>query len=131
MVKIFTEDYFSKVPNRSLEKLAKDYLRADHILSRSMTIIQIGLKWDNEYAKYSKLLLSELNEEIHFEHPRLGISSAWTNAIVLAENLKSKDYLKLKNAFAKWPKEEKELLFNWMKDHNEQRNILEFGKIDP
>ncbi|NVK63106.1 MAG: hypothetical protein HWE22_00915 [Flavobacteriales bacterium] len=131
MNKILTEQIVQQLPNRSLEELTQHFLNKNHVLSRSMAAIQIGLSMHSNYPKYSQLLLQEMTNEIHFEYPKLGISSAWTIAVILAENLKQKDYYKLKKEFSKWSSEEKDSLFDWLKNYPEQRNILEYGKINP
>ncbi len=97
---------------------------------RSNAAILIGLKMDENYSRYSSFLLDELGEPIHHENVRLGIKSAWTIALVLAENLKSSDYPKLKKQFATWDKEDKELMLLWLADYPEQSNILKNGKLD-
>lgn len=129
MNKIFEQEILKNVPDRGLEELVSRFLNCDHGLSRSMAAIQIALKLAENYDKYSKLLLNEMNKEVHFLGIRFGIKSAWTIAIVLIENLKQVDYSKIKKEFDKWDNEEKEDLLEWLKSYPEHIKILKEGNL--
>ncbi|OPC01941.1 hypothetical protein BAS10_18535 [Elizabethkingia meningoseptica] len=129
MEKIFSKETIKNVPDRELNELINKFLHSDHGLTRSMSIIQIALRVDEDYEKYSKLLLNEMNMLIHFLGIRFGIKSVWTIAISLIENLKKEDYPKIKKEFDKWDKEEKEGLLDWLKDFPDHCKILKEGKV--
>ena len=129
MEKIFSEETIKNVPNRELSELINKFLNSDYGLTRSMAAIQIALKIDEDYEKYSKLLLNEMNKNIHFLGIRFGIKSAWTIAIASIENLKPEDYSKIKKEFNKWDEDEKEDLLEYLKSHAEHCKILKEGKL--
>lgn len=108
----------------SLEDVLNRGLSSNSDFVRTSCAIFLGLNLNENYNKYSAFLLQELSKEIHFENVRLGIKSAWTIALVLAENLKPEDYHKLKNEFRKWSKEEQEDFLYWLKEFTEQIEIL-------
>ena len=124
MKKIYPKETINQVPDREISDIVKEFLNSSHGLSRTISAIQIGHKLKENYQNFSEILLNELNKEIHFESIRLGVPSAWTIAIVLAENLKEKDYPKLREEFNKWNNEEKEGLLDWLKNHPEHIQIL-------
>lgn len=129
MEKIFSENTIKNIPNRESNELVNKFLHSDHGLSRSMSVIQIALKVNENYPKYSQLLLSEMNKKIHFQGIRLGIKSAWTLAVVLIENLKPQDYLKIKKEFDKWDEDEKNGLLDWLEDFPDHLKILKEGRL--
>ena len=97
MKKIFTAEIIANMPHRDLDDLAKNYLRADYGLTRFLSVIQIGLRLDEDYETYTKLLINELQHNIHFIPISLAAKSGWAIAVVLAENLNPKDYPLLKS----------------------------------
>lgn len=128
MKKIYPKETISQIPDREVAEIVEEFLHSSHGLSRTVSAIQIGLKLKENYQNCSEILLNELNKEIHFESIRLGVPSAWTIAVVLAENLKEKDYPKLREAFNKWDNEEKEGLLDWLENHPEHIQILMCGE---
>lgn len=129
MKKIFSQETIINVPNRELEELTNKFLNSNHGLTRSMSAIQIALKMDENYEKHSKILLNEINKPIHSLGIRFGIKSSWTIVIALIENLKPEDYPKIKQGFDKWDNEEKERLFDWLKDFPDHLRILKEGHL--
>ncbi|EQB93064.1 hypothetical protein CMU93_15610 [Elizabethkingia anophelis] len=129
MEKIFSKETIKNVPDRELNEIVNNFLNSDHGLTRSMSIIQIALRVDEDYEKYSKILLNEMNKHIHFLGIRFGIKSGWTIAISLIENLKKEDYPKIKKEFDKWDKEEKEGLLDWLKNFPDHCKILREGIV--
>lgn len=107
--------------------MLKTHGASDYI--RSSSIILIGLHMSEDYEACRDFLLGEMNEVLHFEKPAIGICSAWTLAIILAENLAPEDYEKLQVAFAKWSYQDQQDLLDWLRGFYEQRNILNHGKI--
>jgi hypothetical protein len=107
--------------------MLKTHGASDYI--RSSSIILIGLHMHEDYSACRDFLLGEMQEVLHFEQPAIGICSAWTLAIVLAENLQPEDYEKLQLAFGKWSLEERKGLLDWLRGFYEQRNILNHGRI--
>ncbi len=129
MKKIFSQDTVGIINNRETSDVISNLLHSDHDMPRSHAAMLIGLRIDDDYAKYSELLLKEMNEKIHFLNIRLGVKSVWTVAISLIENLKPEDYPKIKKEFDKWDKEEKEGLLDWLKDFPDHIKILKEGKL--
>ncbi|MFT6923197.1 MAG: hypothetical protein ACJA1C_002219 [Crocinitomicaceae bacterium] len=131
MNKIITKSWVKDNSSFDLqEALKEDKISSHSAAVRDSSIIFIGLSLDENYEKYTNALFVALEKDVHFGNVRLGIKSAWTIALVLAENLRPKDYLKLKNSFSKWPKEEKKGLLDWLKDYPEQSQILKFGNLN-
>lgn len=124
MKKEIVNDIFNNNIDDILMKLKDDY----H-LARTRAAILISLRMNEDYPKYSQLLLTEMNKDIHFLGVRLGVKSAWTIAVALIENLKVEDYPKIKKEFDKWDKEEKEGLLDWLKDFPDHLKILKEGKL--
>ncbi|MCR9171011.1 MAG: hypothetical protein NXI10_00850 [bacterium] len=131
MNKFVTKNWVEEYNSFSVQEALSEKIHGEHNYTRTSAIIHVAMNINNSYSEYSKALLTEMNNQIHFDSYRQGIPSAWVLALALAENLEQKDYLKLKNAFAKWPKEEKKQFLNWIEGHTEQMNILQYGKIDP
>lgn len=129
MEKIFSQETIKNVPNRELTELTNKFLNSDHGLTRSMSSIQIALRINENYQKYSELLLNEMNKEIHFLGIRFGIKSAWSIAVALIENLNPEDYPKIKKEFDRWDKEEKDNLLEYLKLHSDHCKILKEGKL--
>ena len=125
MKKIISQKIIDNLPNREIDIWIKEFLHADHGLSRELAIISIASKLRENYSKYSQMLLNEMNNEVHFMGVRLGNKSAWTLAIALIENLKTEDYIRIKQEFNRWGEEEKEGLLDWLKDFPDHRKILE------
>ncbi|MBL7730355.1 MAG: hypothetical protein JNM88_04190 [Chitinophagaceae bacterium] len=123
MKKIFPKETIADVYDHNIDDDIK-YLHSDHDFLRSKTAMLIGNRINEYYDEYSKLLLHEMNEPIHFTHIRFGIKSAWTIAIILAENLKPSDYSKLKAAFSQWSEEEKQEILQWLRNHPDHYRIL-------
>lgn len=96
---------------------------------RSSSIILIGLNMHQDYEACKEFLLKEMHVEIHFEEPAIGICSAWTMAIILAENLKPDDYKSLHSAFSSWPEQQQLELLGWLHGFQEQQCILKFGRL--
>ena len=129
MKKIISQETINSFPKRSIVQLQKDFLHDKHDLGRTMAIICIGSELANNYFEISKLLLNEMQNKIHFGNVRLGIKSAWTLAIVLIENLKDVEHIKLKQEFDKWDIEERDALLEWLKDFPEHLKILKQGNL--
>lgn len=129
MKKILTEKMFEVIKERETSEVIENLLNANHDLPRTHAVILIGFRINDDYKNYSKLLLEEMNKDIHFLNVRLGIKSAWTTAVALIENLKEKDYPKIKEQFDKWDLEERENLLEWLEDFPEHRKILKEGRI--
>lgn len=130
MKKIITEEFYETIKERRIAEAIEDFLNDNLHMARTNAIAMIALNLDENYREYSKLLLTEMTNEIHFGIVRLGAKSAWALAIALAENLKPEDYAELQKQFAKWDDEEKELLLDWIKDFPEQISILTTGKLE-
>jgi len=126
-MKIFPPNTVADIKDRNLEEI-QQHLQSDHDFPRSKTAILIGHRINEDYNKYSDLLLREMNNDIHFLNVRFGIKSAWTIAIVLIENLKKEDYGKIKSEFDKWDTEEKTGLIDYLKDHPDYIRILKTGQ---
>ena len=129
MNKIINNDFIEGMKSTAIKEVINDHLKSSYELARSRAAIFLGLKLNESYAKYAHILLQEMNEEIHFENVRLGVKSAWTIAVVLAENLNKKDYQKLKEELDKWEEEEKQGLISWLKDFPDQIKILTEGRL--
>jgi hypothetical protein len=113
MEKILKKEILESFKKETLSTM-EARLRDEHDLTRGIAVNVIGLRLEEGYARYSKVLLDEMNVPIHFSPVKLGIKTAWNIAVVLAENLKETDYMKLKTAFNKWPKGEKTDLLEWL-----------------
>src|SRR5262245_10938483 len=111
MEQIIKKDILENFKDKTLSDMAIQ-LHHEHALARGIAVNVIGLRLEEEYEYYSNLLLKEMSNNIHFEPIRLGIKTAWNIAVILAENLKEKDYPKLKQAFDQWPNSEREDLFS-------------------
>ncbi len=129
MNKIFSQETINSIKNRDTKDIIDNFLHATHDMPRSHAAILIGLRINNDYQKYSKLLLEEMAKKIHFQNVRLGIKSAWTVAISAIENLNPIDYFKIKNEFDKWDEEERQNLLEWLKHHPYHCKILKEGKV--
>ncbi|GAB5417356.1 MAG: hypothetical protein Crog4KO_29380 [Crocinitomicaceae bacterium] len=128
MNKIFTASTANDLGYFTLEEalMLKTHGASDYI--RSSSIILIGLNMSQDYNACKDFLLKEMHVALHFEAPAIGICSAWTLAIILAENLKSEDYEELHHAFLSWPESQQLALLGWLHGFLEQQNILKFGK---
>lgn len=129
MEKIYSHETIKNVPERELSETIDNFLHSDHGLSRSMSVIKIALQVNDDYQKYSTLLLKEMNEKVHFLSIRFGIKSAWTVAISAIENLNPEDYPKIKKEFYKWDADEKQGLTEWLKDFPDHIKILSEGRL--
>lgn len=129
MDKIFSQETIKTIENRATKDIIDNLLHATHDMPRSHAAILIGLRINDDYQKYSKLLLKEMNEKIHFQNIRLGIKSVWTVAISAIENLKPEDYPKIKKEFDKWDEEEKKDLLDWLKHHPDHCKVLKEGRL--
>jgi|GEM_PF-1718833 len=129
MEKILNGSTVENIIDSDLDKVVNQMLHYEHDFHRGRAIILIGIRINEDYPKYSQLLLTEMNKDIHFLGVRLGVKSAWTIAVALIENLKAEDYPKIKKEFDKWDKEEKEGLLDWLKDFPDHLKILKEGKL--
>jgi hypothetical protein len=129
MKNILNASTIENIKDSNLDKVVEQMLNYDHDFHRGRAAILIGIRINEDYPKYSQLLISEMNKEIHFLGVRLGVKSAWTIAIVLIENLKPADYPKIKKEFDKWDEDEKEGLLDWLKDFPDHCKILKEGKL--
>lgn len=123
MKKIITAQMANVFSNRNDSEILNELLVSDHHLARSHAAINLGSKLQ-AHDDYKEILIKQMNNDVQFENVRFGIKSAWTIAVVLAENLKEKDYPRLKEAFDKWDIEEKEGLLDWLKDNPDHIKIL-------
>jgi len=130
MNKIFSQDTIKNLPSRNVAEIINKFLNSEHNLSRELAILQIALRINENYVEYSKLLLNEMNKDIHFRNDfKLGVKSAWTLAVALIENLIPEDYPKIKKEFDKWDEEEKKDLLDWLKHHPDHCKVLKEGKL--
>lgn len=130
MKKIITKSWIEETGKFKDEEAINEKLHSSSDFMRSNAAIYIGLHLQSNYLRLSRILLNEMEKDVHFENVRLGIKSAWTIALVLAENLNASEYSHLKTAFSNWPKEERDGLLNWLKDYPEQKSILLNGVIN-
>jgi hypothetical protein len=128
-MKIFTGASVKDMADMPIDKVINEHLRANSDLVRSRAAIFIGMRINDDYDKYSNLLLSEMNEEIHFQNVRILSKSAWTIAIILIENLRDKDFFKIKLCFDKWDVDKQEDLVFHIKDFPSYISILKTGSI--
>lgn len=129
MKKIIAKEWVKDILDTDLSEIIKNRLNADHHLPRTRAAILIGLRINEDYDKYSELLLQEMNKSIHFGGVRLGVPSAFTIAVALIENLQEKDYPKIKETFDKWEAEDKDYLLGWLSDFPDHKKILLEGKL--
>jgi len=93
-----------------------------------MAVIALSYQMDERYNEISELLRIQLSNKIHFTHYGFGIEPAWTLAICLAENLREKDYGRLKGELANWDDKERQGLIKYLDDFPKRIEILTKGK---